>query len=93
LLPGLATEAVGTVSPAPTGGGFAATAVCCRLIQRFNCLPPFISVLLHFHKTEHLKFLSVLINKMKLARTDHQVSAGLCELYYFNAVAPSGVNI
>ena len=58
-----------------------------------NCLPPFVSILLHFHKTEHLKFSSHGINKMTLACTDHQIGAGLCKLHYFNAVAPGRVNI
>src|SRR5882724_414227 len=81
-------KAVGAALTTPTGCGFATTSVCCRFGQSFNSLPPFISVFLHVYKTEHLKFFSRGINKMIQARTDHQVSAGLCKLHYFNAVAP-----
>src|SRR5499426_1266098 len=54
--------------------------------RRLDCLPPSKYILLYFHKTKHLKF-AVRINKVIQARTDHQVSAGLCKLYYFNAIA------
>src|SRR5215831_14123975 len=54
--------------------------------RRLDCLPPSKYILLYFHKTKHLKF-AVRINKVIQARTDHQVSAGLCKLHYFNAIA------
>src|SRR5919108_3133845 len=54
-----------------------------------NSLPPSMFILLHLHETEHFKFLSIGIEKMILARTDHQVRAGLRKLDYFNTIAPN----
>src|SRR5262249_23125704 len=55
-------------------------------------LPPPKYILLNLHETEHLKFLSIGIEEMISARTDHQIGTGLCELHYFNAVPPNKSN-